>query len=107
MRIALRADHKPRLFRWRLQDGEKHRGVRVFSEGPIFSIFYYAHHFDARSVPHLVVCAHGMGSGAKDLARKFLVDDGHAWRIFIIVPSEGPARQQDSARRVEVIGRYV
>ena len=50
--------------------------------------------------------AHGAGDGAKVLARKLLVDHSHARRIFIVMPCEGPSRQQGRARRLEVFGRY-
>ena len=72
----------------------------------VFSVFHNTHHLYARSIALLEISAHGVRYRAKDLARKLLVDHGHARRVLVVMPGEGPARQQDGACRVEVFGRY-
>ena len=56
--------------------------------GRIFSVFCDAHHLHARAIRHLVVAAQGAGYGAKDFACKFLVDDGHGRRVFVVTLGE-------------------
>src|SRR5258708_1912743 len=94
------------LRRWRLQDRKKHRRLWIFGDAIIFSVFHYAHHLSARTIRLLEVTARGTGYGAKDLARKFLVDDGHGRRVFVVMPRKGPAREQRGARGLEVFWRY-
>src|SRR6266478_1911630 len=71
-----------------------------------FSVFYDAHHLNARSITLLEVPAGSAGNGAKDLVGKLLVDHGHGRRVFVVMPCEGPSREQGGARSMEVFGRY-
>src|SRR5260370_33387597 len=73
----------------------------------IFSLFRNAHRLDARSILYLEISAHCAGHGAKDFARELRVDHRYARRIFVVMPCEASSGQQDSARRVEIFGRYL
>src|SRR5713101_8067140 len=107
LRIAVRTHHHPCLTRGRLQEWEKHCRLRVFSKAVIFSLFRNAHHLDARSILSLEISANRVGYRAKDFARELHVDHRYARSIFIVMPCEASSGQQDSARRVEIFGRYL
>ena len=46
----------------------KHRGLLIFGEGIVFSVFHDTYYLDAGSIPPLEISADAVGRGAKCLA---------------------------------------
>ena len=67
-------------------------GCRIVREAFIFPAFYNAHHLDPRSITHLVESAQSIHRGAEYFNGELPIHDGHAWRVLVVMPGEGPAR---------------
>src|SRR5206468_7936946 len=88
LRIAVRTDNQVGLTRGGLQQGHKHRRLRLLGEVRIFSVSYDPHYLYARSIPRLVVSAEGIRLRAEQLARERFVDHRYARRILIVRSEE-------------------
>src|SRR5580658_3657034 len=100
--IPVRPHDKERGTRRRLHGWQKHRWLLILSNVLIFSVFDHADHLNAPSVHQLVEAANRMIYRAKHLAGEISVYHGDGWRVFAVMPVEGPARQQAGAGCAEI-----
>src|ERR1700730_244860 len=95
------------LTRWRLKGREKYRLLLIFRKAQIFPVFDNTHNLNARSILQHEISPDCIGYGAKQLAGKLPIRYGDGRRVFVVMPSESPARQGACTGRIEVPGRYV
>src|SRR5208282_4407005 len=84
-------------------EGDCRMGRNIAGAG--FSVLCNTHHLYARSIRHLVITAHCVGYRAENFTCKLPIYYRYAWRVLVVMPGEGPARQQGRPRSVEVFGR--
>jgi hypothetical protein len=87
-----------------LEEGKEHGGLLIFGESLVLAVFHHAYYLRPVAAPELEVPANGAVDGAKDLARKFAINDGHDRRLVIIVHREGATGQHRGPSGTEVSG---
>jgi hypothetical protein len=86
LRVAARPHHQPYPTSRRLQEGEEHRGLLVFGEVHVFSVFDQTHHPHARAIPQLEIPADSVRYGAQYLACELPVHDCYARAVCVVMP---------------------
>jgi hypothetical protein len=90
-----------------LEHGEEHGGGRGLGEGGVLAVLNDADDLDARAAPDFEVAADGLPDGTEDFAGEFLIDDGDAGGLFVVVPGEGAAGKERGAGGAEISRGYV
>ena len=103
-RIAVRAHHQPGLTQRAIAGWEETSPARIFGEVRIFPVFHNAHHLYRAPRPRsLKYPPSAFTVEPKSLAANSPIYDGHARRSLVVMPGEGPARQQALSAPLEDI----